>query len=118
MQSVGTLFSFGCFILLFIVIGVVASRRGTGTESDYILGSRSFGRIFIGLSAGSASASGFLMVGASGSGYAIGLSALVIPIGYFLGDLVFWLFFPARLNRVSRTYALRKKFSSSVIIER
>jgi Na+/proline symporter len=47
-----TLFSFTLFIVVFLWIGALATKASSNTESDYLLGNRSFGKYFIGQSFG------------------------------------------------------------------
>lgn len=57
-------------------------------------------RWLVGLSAGAAANSGFVVTGAVGLGYSYGVHWLLLPLGWFLGDLVFWYLFPRRLNEL------------------
>lgn len=102
MSSLLVLISFSVFLVLFLGIGAVAASRSKKTEDDYLLGSQSFGRVFVALSAGATGNSGFIMVAAVGAGYTLGISALLLPISVFLGELLFWSFFPARINALTR----------------
>lgn len=52
----------------------------------------------VGLSAGATANSGFIVTAAVGLGYNFGLQWLLLPLGWLIGDIVFWLFFPARIN--------------------
>ncbi|NEP34646.1 MULTISPECIES: hypothetical protein [Moorena] len=61
MESGITIFSFGLFIVIFLWIGALAAKSSDNTESDYLLGSRSFGKVFVGLSAGATGNSGWIM---------------------------------------------------------
>ncbi|MCW9017361.1 MAG: hypothetical protein OQJ89_10380, partial [Kangiellaceae bacterium] len=56
----------------------------------------------IGLSAGATANSGFIVTGAVGLGYSFGPQWLFLPISWFLGDLIFWKFFPQRINAFGR----------------
>ncbi len=77
-----------------------ARARAAGSEED--LAGRRLNRWFIGLSAGAAGNSGFIVTGAVGLGYAGGVHWLLMPFGWMLGDLVFWRLFPAKLNSLAR----------------
>jgi sodium/proline symporter len=101
---VGALPSFAAVLAVYAVAAHLAVTRGTGTDSDYLTAGRSAGRMLVGLSAGAASASGFIMTGAVGAGYAIGLSALFMPLSWFAGDLLFWSLFPARIHRLAKRH--------------
>ena len=96
------LLSFSVFVVLFLGVGAIAAKRSASTDVDYLLGSRSFGAWFVGLSAGATGNSGFIMLGAVGMGYTTGLTAVIMALSWFLGDLVFWSIFPEKFNRVAR----------------
>ena len=102
MGSTQVIISFLLTILIFPVVGVIASKRLTGTKQDYLLGGRSSGKILVGLSAGATANSGFLMIASVGLGYTMGISAIVFPLSWFTGELIFWTFFPERVNKIAR----------------
>lgn len=97
----GAFVSFGIVLLVYAVAGQIATARGTGSEQDYLVGGRSSGRYLVALSAGAAATSGFAMIGGVGSGYTMGVVAVLIPVAWFIGDLLFWSLFPARIHRLS-----------------
>jgi len=101
MNSAITIITFAVFVAIFLWIGAIAAKASDHTESDYLLGSRSFGSVFIGLSAGATGNSGWIMVGAVGLAYATGVSSLLLVFPTFLGEFVFWKFFPDKINRLS-----------------
>ena len=95
-----TLLSFSFFLILMMLVGNLASRGKTGhSAEDYLTAGRSHGKFTIALSAAASAVSGFIMIGAVGAGYTLGITALSMPLGWFFGDLVFWTLFPARINR-------------------
>ncbi|MCZ6617817.1 MAG: sodium/proline symporter [Gammaproteobacteria bacterium] len=102
MASEIILLSFSVFVVIFLGVGVFAAKRSAPTDVDYLLGSRSFGTWFVGLSAGATGNSGFIMLGAVGMGYTMGLSGVIMGLAWFLGDLTFWSFFPEKFNRMAR----------------
>ena len=102
MASEIILLSFSVFVVVFLGVGAFAAKRSAPTEVDYLLGNRSFGAWFVGLSAGATGNSGFIMLGAVGMGYTMGLSGVIMALAWFLGDLVFWSFFPEKFNRMAR----------------
>jgi sodium/proline symporter len=95
------LLSFLIFVAAFIAVGLVAAYRTQATEADYILGGRTLGPVLVGLSAGATGNSGFIMFGAVGFGYTFGLMGLLLPLGIFLGELIYWTWFPEKVNRAS-----------------
>jgi Na+/proline symporter len=80
------------------ILGRLRARRAEGEED---LAGRGLNRWFIGLSAGAAGNSGFIVTGAVGLGYAGGVHWLLMPFGWMLGDLIFWRLFPAKLNSLA-----------------
>ena len=104
MNSLAIISSFSLILLGFIGIGVFVSKTSTGSESEYLLGNRSFGKYMIGIGAGATANSGFVMVGAVGMGYTLGISTVLYPIAAFVGDWLFWHFFPGRVHETARKY--------------
>jgi sodium/proline symporter len=80
----------------------ILARRHAGGTADHGLAQRSLNRWLVGLSAGTTANSGFIVTGAVGLGYAYGMQWMFLPLSWLLGDLVFWHFFPARLNAYGR----------------
>jgi len=101
MNSWITLITFAVFVVTFLWVGALAAKSSSNTETDYLLGNRSFGRFFIGLSTGATVNSGWIMVGAVGMAYKVGISALLMVIPILLGELTFWTLFPDKVNRIS-----------------
>ena len=97
--------SFCFFVMLMVVVGNISARRKRKhTAEDYLLAGRIHGRFAVALSAASSAVSGFIMIGAVGAGYTMGVIALMMPLGWFFGDLVFWILFPGRINQRSRDH--------------
>lgn len=80
-----------------------ARLAGTGADS---LDGRRLNRWLVGLSAAATANSGFVVTGAVGLGYAYGTQWLLLPIAWLLGDLLFWQFFPHRLNSYGRQHGV------------
>lgn len=93
--------SFAVFLVMFLGVGGLAAKRSKPTETDYLLGSRSFGKVFVGLSAGATGNSGWIMIGAVGMAYTMGFPAFLLLIACFLGELTFWTLLPDKINRIS-----------------
>lgn len=86
-------------LMLAAILGVsFLARRHSIYHKDDGLAGRSLNRWLIGLSAGATANSGFIVTAAVGLGYTYGVQWLMLPISWLLGDLVFWRFFPARIN--------------------
>ena len=95
--------SFIFIIILMVMVGNISTmRKKHHTSEDYLMAGRSHGKFMIALSAASSAATGFVMIGAVGTGYTMGLMALLMPLGWFFGDLLFWTLFPARINQRAR----------------
>lgn len=93
-------FSEAIFLLMLAAILGVSflARRHSIYHKDDGLAGRNLNRWLIGLSAGATANSGFIVTAAVGLGYTYGVQWLMLPISWLLGDLVFWRFFPARIN--------------------
>lgn len=78
------------------------ARRHSFQRADDGLAGRNLNRWLVGLSAGTAANSGFIVTAAVGLGYSYGFQWLMLPISWLLGDLVFWRFFPERINAFGR----------------
>ena len=103
MNSIVVICTFIVFLALFLWIGAIAAKYSSNTEEDYLLGNRSFGKYFVGLSAGATNFSGALMTARVGFGYTTGLIGLLMILSFILADIIFWNLFPERINRISRT---------------
>ena len=73
-------------------------RRHSAERGHDGVASEKLNRWLIGLSAGAAANSGFIVTGAVGLGYTQGMRWLLLPLGWLIGDIVFWRWFPSRLN--------------------
>lgn len=77
-------------------------RRHSPSGDQGALSEQRLNRWLIGLSAGAAANSGFIVTGAVALGYQFGLQWLLLPFGWLIGDIVFWSIFPGRLNGFGR----------------
>ncbi|VFM99232.1 MAG: solute:Na+ symporter, SSS family [Candidatus Kentron sp. G] len=84
-------------LLITFSVAVIGRRTSLRRQEDDLAG-RSLNRWLIGLSAGATGNSGFVVAGAVGLGYSFGMQWIMLPIAWFLGDLVFWRWFPKRIN--------------------
>ncbi|HEY0914592.1 MAG TPA: hypothetical protein VGE22_06975 [Solimonas sp.] len=76
-------------------------RRHGGSDHGG-LAEQKLNRWLIGLSAGAAANSGFIVTGAVGLGYVFGMQWVLLPLSWLVGDIVFWALFPQRLNDFGR----------------
>ncbi len=92
------LFSFVIALTAVMVAGWITGARSQTRSDDYYLAGRSYGPLVIGLSAGAAGNSGFLMVGSVGLGYLLGPSAFTLLLGVLIGDWCFWTWLARRVH--------------------
>ncbi|MBI1336556.1 MAG: hypothetical protein GC164_06300 [Phycisphaera sp.] len=100
MESHWNIEAMGVFFVVLLATYLIAwkGRRDSRDEAEEHIGKQKLNRWLVGLSAGAAANSGFVVTGAVGLGYSYGLHWLLLPFGWFFGDIVFWTFFPHRIN--------------------
>lgn len=94
--------SFLTFLLLFTGVGVYAATRKTETTADYLLASRDVNPWLTGLSAFATAHSGAMFIGITGWTYQVGISAIWLLVGWFVGDYIAWLVVHKRLRILSQ----------------
>lgn len=94
---------FTLFCLLLIFVGIYAARKQGNSDNEYFLANRSLGWLLVGVSAAVTGNTGFIVTGAVGIGYSMGMSSLLLPIAWLFGDLLYWNIFPKKLNKLSKT---------------
>ena len=92
------LFSFGFFLLLFVIIGVLSLRKRRETTEDYLLASQSVKPWLVALSAFATANSGYMFVGLIGFAYMAGLQAIWLMVGLVTGDFLMSFFVHKRLR--------------------
>ncbi len=99
---------YGVEVIFFATLGFTFIAALVGRKHSRIskagLSNQHLNKWLIGLSAGATANSGFIVTGAVGLGYVFGPQWLFLPISWFLGDLIFWKLFPARINSIGRKY--------------
>lgn len=90
-------------IVVAFALSVLGRLRDRGRSGA--IAAQGMNRWLVGLSAGATANSGFVVTGAVGLGYTFGLHWVALPIAWFLGDIVFWTWFPRRINAVGRETA-------------
>ena len=93
--------SFGVFLALFVVVGLLSARHKQNTTEDYLVAGRSVNPWLTALSAVSSNNSGYMFVGLIGFAYLKGLEAFWITFVWVLGDYFSWLWFHRRLRTQS-----------------
>jgi Na+/proline symporter len=100
-HSVLPILIFAATLLLSFLMAYLGRRHST-KEAEQILNEQKLGRWLIGLSAGATANSGFVVTAAVGLGYSYGVQWLMLPLSWLLGDAVFWVIFPQRINSLGR----------------
>ena len=91
------------FILYLIVLVVLAiwSRRETGTLAGFFLAGRKLPSWVVAFSANATGESGWLLLGLTGMGYAVGAQAFWVVVGEVIGIGLTWGIVARRLKRLS-----------------
>lgn len=95
------LLSFGFFLLLFIVVGILSTFKSKKTSADYLLASHNEKPWMIALAAVATNNSGYMFIGMIGYAYTNGLSVIWIMICALLGDFCASLFVHKNLRAAS-----------------
>ena len=95
------LLSFGFFLLIFVVIGVLSVLKRSQTSEDYLLASQDVKPWLVALSAIATNNSGYMFVGQIGFTYQYGLQSIWLMIGWVLGDFLMSLFVHKNLRTQS-----------------
>lgn len=108
--------------VLVFAVGLLATfvvawlgRRDSKRVSSDALAEHRLNRWLVGLSAGATANSGFVVTGAVGLGYTFGAQWLLLPLAWLLGDILFWLVFPNRINAAGR--AINATTMTDVIVD-
>jgi sodium/proline symporter len=88
-------------LLATFLASALGRRWSKGRTTDGLY-NQQLNRWLIGLSAGATANSGFVVTAAVGIGYSDGLRWVMLPLAWLLGDIVFWLIFPQRINETGR----------------
>jgi len=91
------------YFSILLGIGFFASRRITNI-SDYYVGGKKLGYWIAALSARSTGESGWLLIGVTGMGALIGVSAFWIVVGEVLGVFISWQFMAKKFKRLTDEY--------------
>lgn len=105
---------FGLGLLATFVVAYVG-RRDSKRVTSAALSEQRLSRWLVGLSAGATANSGFVVTAAVGLGYTFGARWLLLPLSWLLGDTLFWLVFPARINATGR--AINATTMTDVIVD-
>ena len=90
MTTIAILIAFAAYLLFMVFIGVWSMKKTTGAD-DYFLGGRGLSGPVAALSAQESDMSGWLLMGLTGSVYALGTGQAWIAVGLGLGTIINWL---------------------------
>lgn len=93
------------YITVLIMLGYFGSRK-TQDNTDFFIGGRTLGPFVASMSYFSSSASAWVMLGLSGVGYIVGVSALWVVPGLILGHGFSWIWVAPRLQKLSHSEKL------------
>lgn len=93
------------YIILLIALGYFGSKK-THNNTDFFIGGRTLGPFVAAMSYVASSASAWVMLGLSGLGYFVGVSALWIVPGLLLGHGFSWLWVAPKLQKMSHKHKL------------
>jgi sodium/proline symporter len=88
------------YITVLIALGYFGSQK-THNNTDFFIGGRTLGPFVASMSYVASSASAWVMLGLSGLGYAIGLSALWVVPGLIFGHGFSWIWVAPRLQKIA-----------------
>ncbi|MEC9273615.1 MAG: sodium/proline symporter [Candidatus Neomarinimicrobiota bacterium] len=91
------------YFSILLSIGFFASKKVTNI-SDYYVGGKNLGYWIAALSARSTGESGWLLIGVTGMGAIMGLSAMWIVVGEVLGVFISWQFMAKKFKRLTDKY--------------
>ena len=91
------------YFLILLGIGFFASKR-VSNISDYYVGGKKLGYWIAALSARSTGESGWLLIGVTGMGAMMGVSALWIVVGEVLGVWLSWQYMAKKFKRMTDEY--------------
>jgi sodium/proline symporter len=89
------------FTLAATFFAAYLGRKHSAKSGEGLAGEK-LNKWLIGLSAGATANSGFVVTGAVGLGYMYGMQWVMLPLAWLLGDIIFWRFFPAKINEFGR----------------
>lgn len=95
------LITFISVLVVFLFIGLIASRYTTNTHADYYLASSRVHPALVGISAFASANSGYMFMGFIGYTYVTGLSSVWLILGWFFGDLFISFFVHPRFKEAS-----------------
>lgn len=91
---------FIAFVVILLGVSFLIEYKKKFQVKDFYI-DRKLNRYIISISAGATANTGFIVTGAVGLGFTLGISSLLLPLSWFLGELLFWQLFPRKINTLS-----------------
>ncbi len=101
MDSLVITISFGLFLLMFTLIGVMSARVRRSSSEDYLVASRNVNPWAVALSAVSTNNSGYMFIGLIGFAWRVGVQTVWLFVGWILGGCLTRLWVHRRLRTQS-----------------
>ena len=86
-----------CLVFYACITLVIGWTTSSSSEKGFIL-SRTLNKWSVGISASATASTGFVVTGAVGMGYTLGVGSLLYPVSWLIGDIVFWFFAAEKLH--------------------
>ena len=97
------LIAFVFYLFFMLLVGWFFYNR-TRNINDYLIADRGLNSWVTSLSAQASDMSGWLMMGLPGYAYAVGMEAIWIAVGLFIGTIINWTFIAKRLRRETEKF--------------
>jgi sodium/proline symporter len=94
-------YSFLCFLFIFVLIGISSTFKSKKSNSDYLLAGHDIPPWLAALSAIATNNSGYMFIGMIGYTYTSGLQSIWLMVGWILGDLIISFFVHKKLRVVT-----------------
>ncbi len=91
------------YLAVLLVIGVVASRRTKSVEDFYVAG-KGLGFWVSAFSSRATGESGWLLLGLTGMGWAVGINAFWVMLGQMMGESMSWMYVARPFKRATDRY--------------
>ncbi len=92
------------YFLVLLVIGYVASRK-TSSVADFYVANKKLGFWVSAFSSRATGESGWLLLGLTGMGWAVGINAFWVLLGQVMGETVSWLYVARPFKRMTDKYS-------------
>ncbi len=88
------------YFLILLILGIVASRK-TNTVEDYFVAGKGLGFWVSAFSSRATGESGWLLLGLTGMGWAVGVNAFWVLLGQMMGESISWMYIARPFKRAT-----------------